>query len=189
MSTNTKTKTLIECALMVALSTLLGYIPLFEMPMGGAITLCSMAPLTVASFRHGVKWGVGTGLVHGLLQMLLGLDNVMYCPTLLTMIGCIMLDYILAFGAMGLAGMFAGGFSNKSAGYAVGVVVTGLIRLACSFVSGVLIWGEYAPEGMPVWLYSLQYNSSYMLPEIVITAVAAVAVMKVLDKRFPARVG
>lgn len=185
MSTNTKTRTLIECALMVALSTLLGYIPLFEMPMGGAITLCSMAPLAVASYRHGIKWGLGTAGVHGLLQMMLGFKNVLYATTLIAMIGCVLLDYIIAFGAMGLACVFAKPFANKSAGYAVGVVATGLLRLACSFLSGILIWGGYAPEDMPVWLYSLQYNASYMLPEILITAIATVAVMKVLDKRFP----
>ena len=185
MSTNTRTKTLIECALMIALSTLLGYIPLFEMPMGGAITLCSMAPLAVVSYRHGVKWGLGTAFAHGLLQMMLGFKNVLYATTLLAMTGVVLLDYLVAFGAMGLACVFAKPFANKSAGYAVGVVATGLLRLFCSFLSGILIWGGYAPEGTPVWVYSLQYNSSYMLPEIVITAIAAVAVMKVLDKRFP----
>ena len=47
-------------------------------------------------------------------------------------------------------------------------------RFLCSFASGILIWGEYAPEGQPVWLYSLTYNGGYMLPELIITVAAAV---------------
>lgn len=182
---NKNTRTLVECALMIAMATLLGYIPIFEMPMGGSVTLCSMAPLVVVSMRHGVKWGLFTGTVHGVLQMILGFKNVLYCTTALTMAGCILLDYILAFAAMGLSCVFAGRLKNRSAGVAAGAVATGLIRYLCSFLSGILIWGGYAPEDMPVWLYSLGYNGSYMIPEIIITAVAAVLVMRLADKRFP----
>ena len=60
---STKTKTLVECALMIALATILGYIPIFELPQGGSITACSMMPLVVASFRHGPKWGLFTGFI------------------------------------------------------------------------------------------------------------------------------
>lgn len=185
MKTN-KTRILVECALMIAIATVLGYIPLFELPQGGSITLCSMVPLVIASMRHGARWGVLTGGVHGLIQMMLGIKNVTYCTTLWTMAGCILLDYILAFAVLGLTCMFAARFKNRSAGIAVGTVTTGLLRLFCSFLSGILIWGAYAPEGTPVWLYSLGYNSSYMIPEIVLTAVAAVAIMRIVDKRVAA---
>jgi len=181
-----KTTTLVECALMIAMSTALGYIPIFEMPFGGSITLCSMVPLIVVSFRHGAKWGLFTGAVHGFLQMILGMKNIFYCTTVIAMIGCALLDYILAFAVMGLACVFGKGFPNRSLNVAAGSVAVGLLKLLCSFLSGILIWGGYAPEGMPVWIYSLQYNASYMLPETVLTAIAAVAVMKVADKRFPA---
>jgi thiamine transporter len=176
---------MIECALMIALSTILGYIPLFEMPMGGAVTLCSMAPLVIISFRHGVKWGVGTAAVHGLLQMMLGIDNVLYCQTIFAMIICVLLDYLVAFAVMGLACLFTKPFANKSAGYALGVVATGLMRLFCSFLSGILIYREYAPEGTPVWLYSITYNGGYMLPEIAITVIAVLAIMRVMDRHTP----
>jgi thiamine transporter len=176
---------MIECALMIALATVLSYIPLFSMPWGGSITLCSMAPLVIISLRHGVKWGVGTGLVHGLLQMMLGFQNVLYCQTIGAMILCVLLDYVVAYGVMGLACLFTRPFPNKSAGYTVGVIVTGLLRLLCSFLSGILIWQDYAPEGMPVALYSIQYNAGYMLPEIAITVVSALAIMRVLDHRAP----
>ena len=78
---NQKTKTLVECALMVALSTILSFITIYQMPQGGSITAVSMMPLVLASFRHGPKWGLFTGFTYGLLQMMLGIKNVMYCTT------------------------------------------------------------------------------------------------------------
>lgn len=179
-----RTRILVECALMIAIATVLGYIPLFEMPQGGSITLCSMVPLVVVSMRHGARWGVLTGCVHGLIQMMLGIKNVLYCTTFLSMAGCILLDYIAAFAVLGLTCVFASRISNRSAGIAAGTVITGLLRLFCSFLSGILIWGGYAPEGTPVWLYSLGYNSSFMIPEIILTAVASVIIMRIVDKRF-----
>lgn len=181
-----KTRTLVECALMIAMATMLSYIPLFQMPMGGTITLCSMAPLVIVSFRHGHRWGLGTGLVHGLIQTFLGIKDVLYCTTIWSMAGCILLDFIIAYAVMGAACLFAAPFKNRSAGVAVGAAATGLIRYGCSFLSGILIWGGYAPEDMPVWYYSLAYNGSYMIPEIILTALAAVAVMRILDKRLAA---
>lgn len=70
--TYSKTRTLVECALMIALGTVLANIKIFEMPNGGSITLLSMLPFILISFRHGVKWGLFTGFVNSLLQMLLG---------------------------------------------------------------------------------------------------------------------
>ena len=91
MQTNrTKTQIMVECALMIALATVLGYIPIFEMPQGGSITLCSMAPIILAAHRNGLKWGLFTGFVHSLIQMLLGFKNVLYCTTSPAMVGCIL---------------------------------------------------------------------------------------------------
>jgi len=178
-----KTKILVECGLMISLATVLGYIPLFEMPMGGSITLCSMAPIVIISMWHGWKWGVLTGCVHGLIQMLLGFKNVLYCTTIWAMIGCILLDYVIAYTVMGASCLFAKGFKNRAAGAAVGATAAGLLRYFCSFLSGILIWGGYAPEGTPVWVYSLTYNGSFMLPELFITAVSVAIIMKLLEKR------
>lgn len=181
---NQKTRTLVECALMVALATILSIITVYELPQGGSITAASMMPLVLASFRHGPKWGLLSGVVYGVLQIVPmgGIKNVLYCKTFLAMILCVLLDYVLAYGMMGLACVFGGPIKNRSASVAVGTVVTGLLRYLCSFLSGIILWGEYAPEDMPVWLYSLTYNGSYMIPEIILTAVAAVLVMRVLDR-------
>ena len=181
--TKNRTRTLVECGLMIAMATVLSYIPIFEMPMGGSITLCSTVPLVIVSFRHGLKWGLFTGGVHGVIQTMLGFKNVLYCTTILSMAGCVLLDYFLAYMVVGASCVFGKGLRNRSAGVAVGTMATGLLRYLCSFLSGILIWGGYAPEGTPVWVYSLTYNGSFMVPEIVLTTVAAVVVMRLVVRR------
>jgi thiamine transporter len=103
--------------------------------------------------------------------MILGFSNVMYCATLLSQIGCIVLDYLLAFTVLGLAPVFAKFFKNAKIGYVVGAIICGLLRFLCSFLSGWLLWGSYAPEGMSAVWYSFVYNAAYMVPDIIILAV------------------
>ena len=73
-----KTQKLTECAIMLALATALSYITVYTLPMGGSITAFSQVPIVIIGYRHGYKWGLGTGLVYGLLQMLQGLGNFAY---------------------------------------------------------------------------------------------------------------
>lgn len=186
--TASKTRTLVECALMIAVGTVLAQIKLFSMPFGGSVTLVSMLPFILVSFRHGVKWGLATGFVNSLLQMLLGF----YAPpsnTVLAFIGVVLLDYVLAFTLLGLADLFAKPFANRTVGVAVGTACVCVIRFLCSFLSGMLLWGSYQSsyewaQGMPVWLYSLIYNGNYMLPETVLTVICAVILYKAAPKFF-----
>lgn len=180
MPRNNRTHIMVECALMIAISTALSYVKLFQLPLGGSVTLCSTLPLLMVSLRHGVKWGVFTGFVHGLLQTLLGIKNVLYCTTLLSMLGCVLLDYVVAYAVLGLGALFARHFSNPSAGAAAAALGTGFLRFLCSFLSGILIWSGYAAEGTPVWKHSLIYNGSFMIPEVLLTLLGAVALVKVL---------
>ena len=158
--TYSKTRTLVECALMIALGTVLANIKIFEMPNGGSITLLSMLPFILISFRHGVKWGLFTGFVNSLLQMLLGF-----------------------YALLGLACVIAKPFKNRLAGVAVGTAAVCGIRFLCSFLSGVLIWGNLS-DGLPAWTYSLTYNGSYMLPETILTTIAAVLIYKAAPQLF-----
>lgn len=179
---NTNTLCLMEGALMIALATLLSFIKFYDLPMGGSITL-EMVPLVIFALRRGPKWGIFTGLVHGILQMILGFSNVMYCPTLLSQVGCILLDYILAFSALGVAGFFTmkkGKFFVLNC--TLGAVVAGLLRFACSFLSGWLLWGSYAPEGWNVAWYSFVYNISYMGPNIIILAVVTAILIPAINR-------
>ena len=174
------TRTLVECALMIALSTVLSMFKLFQMPQGGSVTCASLAPLVIVSYRHGTKWGVGTAFAHSLLQMLLKFDAPP-ANTFFAFAAVVLLDYVLSFTVLGLASFFGKPFKNRSVSVAAGAVIVCALRFLCSFASGVLIWGGYAPKGTPVWLYSLTYNGGYMLPEAVITAAAAVILVKALD--------
>ena len=180
--TYSKTRILVECALMIALGTVLANIKIYELANGGSVTLFSMVPFILVSFRHGAKWGLFTGFVNSLLQMLLGF-YAPPAPGLLPLFGMIMLDYVLAFSLLGLACVFAKPFKNRLLGVAVGSAVVCLIRFLCSFLSGVLIWGDLS-GGLPTWTYSLGYNASYMLPETVLTVVAVVLLHKAAPKLF-----
>jgi len=180
MKTNT-TRNLVECAMMIALATVLSFVKLFRMPQGGSVTAASMVPLVLISYRHGVKWGLATGFVHSLLQMALGF----YPPpagTFPAYIGVILFDYVLAFTVLGAAAFFGKGIKNRAASGAVGAAVAVFLRFICSFLSGILIWESNAPENVPVWYYSLTYNGGYMLPELVITAAVTAALLPVLDR-------
>lgn len=183
-----RTRTLVECALMIAVGTVLAQIKIFEMPFGGSVTLVSMLPFILVSFRHSVKWGLATGFVNSLLQMLLGF----YAPpagTVAAFVGVVLLDYVLAFTLLGLAGVIAKPFKNHLLGVAAGTAAVCVIRFLCSFLSGALLWGSYQESyewarGMSVWLYSFIYNGSYMLPELLITTVCAVILCKAAPKFF-----
>ena len=94
-----------------------------------------------------------------------------------------LLDYVLAFTLLGLAGAIAKPFKNRLVGVAVGTAAVCGIRFLCSFLSGVLIWGNLS-DGLPAWTYSLTYNGSYMLPETLLTMVAAVLLCRVAPQIF-----
>ena len=177
-----KTRILVECALMIAVGTVLSNIKFFTLPNGGSVTALSMLPFVLVSFRHGIKWGLFTGLVNGCLQMLLGF-YAPPTPTFLYFVGEVLLDYILAFMALGLAELFARPFKNRMVGVAVGTFAAGFLRFLCSFLSGVLIWGNLS-DGIGAWTYSLVYNGSYMLPETLLTLIAAVLLYKVAPQLF-----
>lgn len=178
---NVKTRTLVECAMMIALSTVLSMVTLFHMPQGGSVTAASMVPLVLVSYRHGVKLGLATGFVHSLLQMALGF----YAPPVATFpafAGVVLLDYVLAFTVLGLAAFFGKGVKSRALSGALGALAVTFLRFVCSFLSGVLIWDSSAPEGVPVWYYSLVYNGSYMLPEGLITAAVTAALLPALER-------
>lgn len=189
-SSVSKTRTLVECALMIAVGTVLAQIKIFEMPYGGSVTLLSMLPFILVSYRHGLAWGLLTGFANSLLQMLFGF----YAPpagTVTAFIGVVLLDYVLAFTVLGAACVFAKPFKNRLVGIVVGVAAVCCLRFVCSWISGAWLWGSYQDSyewavGMNVWLYSFIYNGSYMLPEMVLTAIGAGALYKAAPKLFQA---
>ncbi len=152
------------------------------LPFGGTITI-SMLPIIYYSYRRGIGWGMGVGFLYSLLQMLLGF----YVPPAnkwWAVVLCVLLDYVIAFTVVGLANVFAKPFTkHRLLGFAVGACSVCVARFVCSFLSGVILWGTYAPEGMNVWLYSLIYNGSYMLPNIILTTVLCIGLCAALDPK------
>ena len=96
----------------------------------------------------------------------------------------ILLDYVLAFTLLGLACVIAKPFNNKLVGVGVAPLSSASSAM-CSFLSGVLIWGHLS-GGLPAWTYSLTYNRGYMLPETIMTTIAAVLIYRAAPQLFSA---
>jgi thiamine transporter len=176
-----------ETAIMLAVAAVLSLIQ-FTGPwvLGGSITVCSMLPIILIAHRYGSKWGLLTAVTYSLLQLLLGLQNVQYAPNALTAAGIILLDYVLAFGVLGFAAVFDTVFRSKKKAFMVGVVAVMTARFFCHFVSGVIIWEALWPNslGWASWIWSLSYNGSYMLPEMLITMAVGYVLYKPLEAYF-----
>ncbi len=181
---------LVETAMMVALAVGLELLCKFlpsPWAYGGSISL-SAIPIIYLSYRRGWRWGISAGFVYASVQMLLGL-TLPPANTFPAVALCILLDYVIAFTALGLASLFSAPFqrSGKPAmritGYITGAVGASFLRFICSFASGVILWDSYTPEGMSVWVYSLVYNGSYMLGNAAIAAVVLALLCSAVDPK------
>ena len=177
-----KTNKIVTGAIMVALATVLSYIRIKWLPWGGAVTLLSMFPIVIYSIKYGVKWGLAASFVFSLAQFVQGITEGLFGWGLSTsmLIACIFLDYILAYSSVGLAGAFR---KKGLMGWIIGTIIALTIRFGLHIVSGVVIWESAGKlwDGFSTdnsWLYSLVYNGTYMLPEIILTTVAAIILFK-----------
>ncbi len=180
---NTNTRKLTETAIMIALGTVLSMIK-FDMPMGGGVTICSMLPLVIISYRYGWKWGGFAAFVYSVIQMLLGLDNVRYASSAVMAAGIILFDYIIAYTVIGFASLFGGKPNNTRKALVIGIVVSFFLRFLCHFLTGMWIWDALWPNelGMTSAVYSLAYNGWYMAGELVLTLIVAMALYPSLRK-------
>ena len=154
--TKITTHTLVYIALMLALSVILHMIRLFHMPQGGSVTLGAMVPLLLISFRYGSGVGYLTGFAYGLISLLQD-------PFILQPVQ-VLFDYPLPYMVLGIAGYFRKNIY-------LGAILAVLARLACHFISGVVFFSQYAPAGMSPYIYSLLFNASYLIPELVICVI------------------
>lgn len=167
----TKTRKLTEIAISIALSCVFHFLRLWQMPQGGSISL-EMVPILFIAFRRGAKSGITSGAIYGLISIIF--DGIIYHPL------SIFLDYFFAFGVLGIAGFFP----KKLWGIICGSTVAVCGRFFFSLMSGVFLFAEYAPEGQSPWIYSIVYNTSYMLPELVIAILVLVAIYFAAPKLF-----
>ncbi|MBR6359496.1 MAG: energy-coupled thiamine transporter ThiT [Lachnospiraceae bacterium] len=181
--TGSKTRALVEGAAMVALATALSYVRIFKLPWGGSITLLSMLPIVFFSIRRGLGAGFAASFVFSLFQFVQGILDGLFgwglTPGML--VACIFLDYIGAFTILGIAGIFR---KKGLLGEVSGSVLAVFLRFIFHFLSGVVIWHSAGKlwEGFETensWLYSLLYNGAYMLPELILTTVAAVVFLHI----------
>ena len=178
-----KTRALVECAVLIAIATVLSMIKLVDLPYGGSVTIASMLPIVLLSYRHGLGWGLGSGLVYGILQQLLGLNTLSWVTTWQSILAVVLLDYIVAFAVTGLGGVFRKSVKNQGAALAAGSVLVCVLRYVCHVISGCTVWaGLYIPTTAAL-VYSLAYNATYMLPETIVTVIAAYYLGSLLDFR------
>ena len=161
-------KQLAFCALAIALGTVLSNIKVFHFPTGGSITLLSMLMIALPGYWFGLGAGIMTGVAYGILQLLI--DPYVLYPMQLVV------DYILAFGALGLSGLFVNAKNGLIKGYLAGVVG----RYVFAVISGWIFFGAYAWEGWDPLPYSLAYNAIYIFAEAAIT-VAILCIPPVKD--------
>jgi thiamine transporter len=161
------TKILAEAIVFIALSIALyytsrAYFPFLHLPQGGSITLASMVPLLWFSLRRRTRWGLEACAIYGLVRILGG-D--LYYPAQ------ILLDYPLAFGSLGLSGAFR---SRPVLGVAIGMAG----RYVCHVASGLLFFQEYAWAGWNSIAYVFAYNATFMVPELVVSAIIIAIIAK-----------
>lgn len=167
-----KIKNLAFCSLLIALATVTSFIKIFSFPFGGSVTLLSMLFIVLAGYFYGPKLGLLTAVVYGLLQLII--DPQVYYPMQVVM------DYILAFGALGLGSFFY----KKKYGLILGYLTAVTGRYLFASLSGYIFFSEYAWEGWSPILYTLAYNGAYIYAETAITLALLLlpAVKKAINK-------
>lgn len=169
--TGWNSRSLAFAAVCIAMSFALSYLKVVEMPQGGSITIASMLPLMIFSYMFGTRKGVFAGFIYGILQA--------FQDTYILHPAQFLLDYPLAFAAIGLAGMFAHTDSLRypQLKFTLGAIVAVVGRFLSAYLSGVFAFGAFAAEGRPAWLHSLIYQATYLPIELVIVVAAGCIVL------------
>lgn len=176
-----KSLRLTETAVMLALGFILSMLKIIDMPFGGSVTAFSMLPIILIAYRHKTAWGLLAGFAASILQMLSGMNNLTYATSAAAMIAIIFLDYIIAFTAMGLGGIFRGKIKDQGTAVALGALVACVVRYLCHVISGCTAWEGVSIPSSDALVYSLFYNAAYMIPETVVTVVGAYFAGKVFS--------
>ena len=210
---NSKTKKLTTTGVLIALGTILSVIVVYKLPYGGSITLAGMVPVVVLGYKYSPKWGLLSGFVFSLIQAIIGATASqafagMYDPnnaakSVINIVLMAFLDYVVAYSVLGLSGIFKNKIKNDTAALAVGAGCACFFRFVAHFLSGWILWGSYAEwfftetmnndfgkgilekysgQGLAV-IYSIIYNGSYMLPELIITVIVCIALISVKPLR------
>ena len=167
-------RVLTEAALAIALAFVLGFVKVLDLPFGGSISL-EMVPLILLALRQGVVPGVLAGAVYGFL-------NLMVDPFIVHPVQ-VLLDYPVAFGVLGLAGLF----KPTTVGTILGTLAATAARFVAHFLSGVVFFATFAPEGWNPAVYSAVYNAIYLVPSLIIAVVGVRLLLAALAQTRPSR--
>ena len=209
MEKKQKTQALTVSAIMIAfavsISAICAVMPFLNLPFGGGFTIASMLPIIIVAYMYGTKWGLLTAFTYSILQMLLGFNTVsaFFLPGDNQMLWyraviVILIDYIIAYTVLGFGGIFRNKFETKKA-LVLGSIFAISLRYVAHIVSGAIFFGTWAEwfftqDGFPAWgqkiletfsggslatVYSIVYNGTYMIPEIIITALVACFVTRI----------
>ncbi len=206
---NNKTKKLVISSMLIAIATILSIFQPFQLPFGGGITIASMTPIILISCIFGLKWGVFSAFIFSVIQMLLGGKTVaaFFLPgdsqmVLWQALLVCVIDYILAYTVLGLGGIFKNKLKSREFEIAFGSFLAVTLRYIMHIISGTIFFGAWAEwffsqdgfykigsvilnkfsGNMLSLIYSLFYNGTYMLPEILITTIITPIIYKVLKK-------
>ncbi len=171
---------LVESGLLLSLAAVLSIVKLLDLPYGGSITACSMLPVILIGYRHGIKYGIFAATAYALIQLLLGTSTLSYVTTPLSIAAVIVLDYLLAFMVLGLGGIFRRGRSQGQA-LVLGALLTGALRYLCHVIAGCTVWAGLSIPDSAALVYSLAYNATYMLPEVLVTALGGWYLSRAVD--------
>ena len=202
---------LVESAVMIALAAVLELVAKLiipELPFGGQVTIVSMLPVVLVSWKYGLGKGLVTGFVYSLVQMALGVKTISslimpasedYLGSLGNVVLMFILDYIVAYTVLGLGAIYKKKIKNNNVSLALGAFTVLSLRYISHIISGYILYGAWAEwfftqEGFYSWgqtimntfsgnalslVYSVIYNGFYMIPEIIITTIVAVVIGKI----------
>ena len=203
--TQALTVSAIMIAFAVSISAICAVMPFLNLPFGGGFTIASMLPIIIVAYMYGTKWGLLTAFVYSIMQMLLGFNTVsaFFLPGDSQMIWwravlVILIDYVIAYTVLGFGGIFRNKFETKKA-LVLGSIFAISLRYIAHIVSGAIFFGTWAEwfftqDGFPFWgekilevfsgdslsiIYSIIYNGTYMIPEIIITSIVAYFVTRI----------
>lgn len=168
------TKKLTEIAVLISLAVVLeviftglgAFIPFLQLPYGGRVSM-AMLPLFVIVYRHGVKLGMYSGAIYGLLNLMLDAQIWHWAS--------VFLDYVIAFGLIGVSGLIYLVMPKNLKSFLLSVLIGMTLRFISSYVSGVVLFAEWMPESFDnIYWYSFVYNIYYMLPSMILIMITSI---------------
>lgn len=181
---------MVESAILIAIGTVLSLIKIVSLPYGGSVTVGALVPIIIIAYRHGTGWGVASGFIYGIVQQLIGIHVLGYVTAWYSIVAVILLDYAIAFAVIGFGGVFRKGIKDQALSLALGALLACFLRFACHVVSGATVWAGLSIPDEAALIYSLAYNSTYMIPETLVTVFLSYYLGATLDfgKPVPERI-